>query len=120
MPTRGASGALAVLTIASMSKRLAFLEKMTASGSDDPMAWYGLAQEYRALERHDDALRAFETLRAKHPTYVAQYLMAGQMLEKMGRADAAREWLKAGIEAARAKNDAHALSELESALAALG
>lgn len=103
-----------------MSKRLAFLEKLTTSGSDDPMAWYGLAQEYRSLERHDDALAAFQTLRGKHPGYVAQYLMCGQMLEKMGRVDDAREWLKAGIDAARAKRDAHALSELEAALSALG
>jgi hypothetical protein len=41
-------------------------------------------------------------------------------LEKAGRKDEARAWLEAGIEAARKKKDGHALSELESALAALG
>jgi predicted Zn-dependent protease len=101
-----------------MSKRLAFLEKLTASGTDDPMAWYGLAQEYRSLQRNDDALATFTALRAKKPDYLAQYLMCGQLLQAMGRKDDAREWLRAGIAVARAKNDAHALSELESALAA--
>ena len=103
------------------SKRLTFLEKMTASapGADDPMAWYGLAQEYRSLERFDDALAAFTSLSTKHPSYVAQYLMCGQMLEKMGKPAEARDWLERGIAAARAKKDSHALGELESALAAL-
>ncbi len=101
------------------SKRLQFLEKMTASGSADPMAWYGLAQEYRSLERFDEALTAFQTLRDKHPDYVAMYLMAGQMLEKMGRRDDAREWVQAGVERARAAKNGHALGELEDFLASL-
>jgi predicted Zn-dependent protease len=100
------------------NKRLAFLEKLTAEGSEDPMAWYGLAMEYRKLERWDEALQTFSTLRK--PDYVAMYLMCGQMLEGIGRADDAREWIEAGMTAARAKGDSHALGELESALAALG
>lgn len=101
------------------SKRLAFLEKLTASGSNDPMAWYGLAMEYRALERLDDALATFRALREKHPDYVAMYLMCGTMLSERGDKEGAREWMAAGIDAARAKRDAHALGELESALAGL-
>lgn len=101
------------------SKRLQFLEKMTASGSDDPMAWYGLAQEYRSLERFEEALGAFKTLRAKQPDYVAMYLMAGQMLEKLGRKDEAREWIEAGIARATAAKNQHALGELQDLLASL-
>jgi hypothetical protein len=106
--------------MAATSKRLEFLQKLTAGGSDDPFHWYGLAMEYRTLERHDDALAAFEALRSRHPGYVPAYLMCGQMLEKMGRTPDAKVWLSSGIEAARAKGDAHALGELEGALAALG
>ncbi len=101
------------------SKRLEFLQKTTASGSDDPFVWYGLAMEYRSLERRDEALATFEALRARTPGYVPMYLMAGQLLEAMGRAADARAWLTAGIEAARRKGDAHAASELESALAGI-
>ncbi len=102
------------------NKRLAYLEKVTRDGSDDPLAWYGLAMEYRKLERWDEALQTFSTLRTMKPDYVAMYLMCGQMLEKLGRKDEARDWLEAGIAAAKAKRDAHALGELEGALAALG
>jgi tetratricopeptide (TPR) repeat protein len=101
------------------SKRLQFFEKMTKDGSDDPLAWYGLAMEYKSLERHDEALQTFGTLRARHSDYVPMYLMCGQMLENLGREDEAREWFEAGITAAKAKKDTHALGELESALAKL-
>jgi predicted Zn-dependent protease len=104
---------------ASTNKRLQFLEKMTSEGSDDPLAWYGLAMEYRKLERIDEALQTFTTLRTRQPDYVAMYLMCGQMLAEASRKDEAREWLEAGIERARAKGDGHALSELESALSTL-
>jgi predicted Zn-dependent protease len=102
-----------------MSKRLDFLLKVTAS-SDDPFAWYGLAMEYRSLARLEDALATFEKLRAKSPDYVPMYLMCGQVLDALGRADDARAWLSAGVAAARSKGDAHAASELEGALQALG
>lgn len=103
-----------------MSKRLAFLEKLTADGSEDPMAWYGLAMEYRKLERVDEALQTFTTLRTRKPDYVAMYLMCGQMLEGAGRTDEAREWLETGIATAKKTGESHALGELQSALDALG
>jgi predicted Zn-dependent protease len=112
--------------MASATKRLDFLLKMTAprdsggAGSEDPFVWYGLAMEYRGLTRTDEALATFEELRRRAPDYVPMYLMCGQMLESMARAGDARAWLTAGLDAARRKGDAHAASELESALAALG
>lgn len=102
-----------------MSKRLAFLEKVTKEGSEDPLAWYGLAMEYRKLERWDEALQTFTTLRTQKPDYVAMYLMCGQMLAEIGRKDEARAWMEAGIERARATGNSHALSELDSALSTL-
>jgi hypothetical protein len=48
------------------------------------------------------------------------YLMCGQMLESMGRAEDARAWLTSGVQAAQKKGDSHAASELDSALQALG
>lgn len=102
-----------------MSRRLEFLLDLT-SKSADPFAWYGLAMEYRSLSRLDEALATFEQLRARAPEYVPMYLMCGQVLESLGRIEEARSWFGSGIEAARAKGDGHALSELESARAALG
>jgi tetratricopeptide (TPR) repeat protein len=102
-----------------VSKRLFYLEKVTAAGSDDPMPWYALAMEYRALGRHDEALQTFTTLRTRKPDYVPMYLMCGQMLQGLGRDDDAREWMQAGIAAASASGDSHAKGELETALGAL-
>jgi len=101
------------------SKRLAVLEKMTAAGSTDPFAWYGLALEYKSVGRPDDAIATFGKLRALDPGYVAQYLMCGTLLIELGRAAEARTWLTDGAAAARAKGDGHALSEIEDALARL-
>ena len=102
------------------TKRLAFLEQTVASGSTEPLAFYGLALEYRNLERFDEALATFEKLRGMNPDYVPMYLMCGGMLEKMNRKDDARAWLETGITTAKKKSDSHAQSELEGALAALG
>lgn len=102
------------------SKRLAVLEKMTAAGSKDPFAWYGLAMEYSSLGRIEDALKSFTQLRDIDASYVPMYLMCGTVLVKAGRADEARQWFSEGIDAARDKGDNHALSELQTALAALG
>ncbi|MCA9587560.1 MAG: tetratricopeptide repeat protein [Myxococcales bacterium] len=101
------------------NKRLAYLEKVTREGSTDPFAWYGLAQEYRRLERFDEALQTFTQLRSAHVDYLPMYLMCGQMLETLERTDEAREWLTAGLDLAKKKGDSHAASELESALATL-
>lgn len=102
-----------------MNKRLAFLEQHCAAGAADSFAFYGLGMEYRKEGRVDDAVATFEKLKAKDPTYVPMYLMAGQTLAEANRAAEARPWLEAGIEAARKKGDSHALGELESALANL-
>jgi hypothetical protein len=76
--------------------------------------------EYRGLERREEALATFEALRAKKPDYVPMYLQCGQMLEQMARVEDAKQWLSAGIVAAKKAGDGHALSELEGALGALG
>ena len=99
--------------------RLAVLEMMASKAQSDPFPHYCLAQEYRSRGRVDDALRAFEDLRARFPAYVPQYLMAAQVCQESGRHDDARTWLGHGIDAARAARDTHALGELEGLLASL-
>lgn len=99
-----------------MNKRLEMLEKITSSGQGDAFAWYGLAMEYRRLERPKDALDAFATLREKHPDYLAMYLMAGQVLLEQNDAANAKTWLTQGLELAQRSGNAKATSELEDAL----
>jgi tetratricopeptide (TPR) repeat protein len=105
-----------VASLPAVSKRLAMLEKLAAAGQADAFARYALGMEYRSAGRPDDALNAFAELRRLDPTYVPVYLMAGQVLSEAGKRPEAAEWLRAGVEAARAKGDAHALGELEGLL----
>ena len=105
--------------IASGCWRISVAEYTTAEGSSDPLAWYGLAMEYRKLERWDEALQTFASLRTMKQDYVAMYLMCGQMLGGIARVPEAREWIGAGLVQARLKNDGHAVGELESALSTL-
>ncbi len=100
-------------------KRFLFLEGLVQKGTQDPMAYYGLAMEYRTRARVDDALRTFVDLRGIKPDYVAMYLMCGQMLAEADRKDEARTWLEEGITWAKKMGNTHALGELESALGTL-
>ena len=102
-----------------MSKRLEMLQKMLASGTKDPFAHYAYALELKSLERFAESLTAFEKLRELDAKYVPQYLMAGGVAQQLGEHDRAREWFEQGIERARAAGDAHALSDLQQALAEL-
>src|SRR5438105_2419070 len=101
-----------------MATRLEVLEKMAAKTVSDPFPLYGLALEYRSGGREEDALKTFTTLREKFPHYVPQYLMAGQLCEKLGKRDEAKDWFASGVSIAEQVRDMHALGELQSALAA--
>jgi predicted Zn-dependent protease len=103
-----------------MSTRLEMLEKLTSSGKADSFAWYALALEYRSADRVDDALRAFEELRAAYPDYVPGYQMAGSMLASTGREAEARTWLEQGIERATAVGNDHARAEMQDMLEMMG
>ena len=102
-----------------MSKRLDFLQNMTASGKADSFTWYALALEYKGLARVEDALSTFQQLRERDQDYVPMYLMCGTMLVEANRRDDAKEWLLAGLAAARKKGDSHAAGEIEGVLASL-
>jgi predicted Zn-dependent protease len=99
-----------------MSKRLEMLQAMIQK-TDDPFASYALAMEYAKLERFDEALVTFNSLRARKPDYLPMYLIAGQLLVQLGRPQPACEWFQAGIDVATTQGNAKALSEIKSALA---
>ena len=100
-----------------MSKRLVFLERTIAEGSNDPFAHYCLAQEYRTLGRAEDAIRTFSGVRNTFPKYLASYLMAAQLFEELGRREESAEWCREGIVQAQAARDTHTIGELEALLA---
>ncbi len=99
-----------------MNKKLAYLEQLIANGQADSFARYALALELKKEERVEESLKAFESLREVDSQYLAQYLMAGQMLLDLERKEEARTWLESGLEVAQAQGDGKAISEIQGAL----
>lgn len=98
------------------------LEKLEAMYRDDPtdeFVCYGLAMEYRSAERHDEALKLFQTLTRNTPPHVPSFFMMGQMLAEIERTDEAKAALRNGIECGEQQGDMHAVGEMTEFLATL-
>ena len=99
--------------------RLAMLQQAVARTPDDPFPRYGLAMELRKLGQQNEARAAFAELLARHPGYVAAYLMYGNLLRALGERDEAKAVYERGAEAAAAAGNDHAHGELVAACAEL-
>ena len=99
--------------------RVESLKQFVSESPDDPLPRYGLAMEYRRLGQLEASDEAFREIRARFPDYLPQYLIHGQVLEGLGRPDAAREAYTLGLAKAEANGEAHAARELEAARDAL-
>jgi len=99
--------------------RLPQLLAMLERNPRDAFVLYGIAMEYKKLADDAKALEYLRRVIEVDPNYCYAYYQQGQVLEQQGDTDAARSAYGAGIDAARRANDAHAQSELESALALL-
>ncbi len=91
------------------------LLKMVEAKPDEPFVRYGLAMEYRKLQRMEDAISAFTTLIDRHAGYVPAYLMFGNLLDGLGRREQAIAVYDRGLAAAEQGGDDHALGELRAA-----
>src|SRR5690606_7956172 len=69
-----------------MVDRLAMLQRMVETRSDDPFPRYGLAMEHRGRGDVAAATATFEALLERFPNYVPAYLMFGQMVRDAGDA----------------------------------
>ncbi len=103
-----------------MSERLNKLSAMLEKTPNDPFLLYGIGMEHRKDGRFDEAIALFDRTLAADPLYCYAFYQKGQALEDMGRPDEARKTYQAGIDAARAKGDAHAEAELADALRVSG
>ena len=92
--------------------RINALKEIVAANPADTFARYGLAMALAAEDRNDDALAEYATLIGNSPEYVPAYQMSSQLLLKLGRTEAARERLDAGLAAAERTGNAHAAAEL--------
>lgn len=93
--------------------------KVIAAKSKKPLAWYGLAMEFRSGGDVDNALVTFARCHEIDARYVPAYFMCAQMLAEQGRSDEARVEVTLGMQVARDVGDGHALGEMQSLLDSL-
>jgi tetratricopeptide (TPR) repeat protein len=103
-----------------MANRLEMLKTMAAQNPRDSFVRYGLAMEYTNSGDLEGAAAEYQALLSANPEYAAAYFHGGQLLEKLGRVEAAKELYRKGIEMTGKQGNAHARSELEAALDLLG
>ncbi len=89
---------------------------MLAHDPANAFARYGLAMELVKTGELENAVSEFRALLEHNPNYAAAYFHGGQVLEKLGDVERAREFYEKGIEVTGRTGDAHARSELEAAL----
>ncbi|HYR21025.1 MAG TPA: tetratricopeptide repeat protein [Myxococcales bacterium] len=86
----------------------------------EPFPRYALALELKARGDQRGAAAELEALLLQAPDYLAAYLQLGMLLQALGRTGEARGALERGQDVARRQGNGHTLSELTSALDALG
>jgi tetratricopeptide (TPR) repeat protein len=89
---------------------------MVAQNPADAFARYGLAMELIKGGELRSAAAEFRALLEHNPNYAAAYFHGGQVLEKLGDLEQARELYAKGIEVTTRTGDQHARSELQAAL----
>jgi thioredoxin-like negative regulator of GroEL len=96
------------------------IEAMLADEPHDEFLRYSLAMELDKEGDHDASLARLGELTRENPAYVPAFFMAAQQLVRLDQVDEARTFLRDGIDAARAQNNAHAAGEMSEFLASLG
>ena len=99
--------------------RLAQLESQLADDPTDPFLRYGVALEYDSGGDAKTAAAKLAGLIADSPDYVPAYLMAGQILAKLGRDLEACDVLRSGVLQSKAAGNEHAAGEMAALLATL-
>ena len=100
--------------------RVTQLRKFIDAQPQEPLPRYALALELKGLGDNEGAVAELQAIVAQAPDYLATYLQLGMLLQVLGRTAEARDAFTRGQEVARRKGDGHTLSELTSALEALG
>ena len=102
----------------SANDRLATIRAYVDSRPDEPFPRLWLGHGVRQAGLLTEAEAEFQTLRSRHPDYVATYYQLGMVLTRLERVAEARSAWEEGIRQSLAKGDTHTAGELEAALAA--
>lgn len=102
-----------------MPSRREKLEAMLQGNPADQMLRYMLAMELDKEGCCEEALLNFQTLMTLEKPYVPAFLMAGQLLTRLGRANEARAVYQRGIAQAELQENGHAAGEMAGFLTSL-
>jgi tetratricopeptide (TPR) repeat protein len=100
--------------------RLETLKNLVAQNPADTFARYGLAMEHTRRGEYSEAVAQYQAIAAANPDYAAVYFQGGQALERLGRAEEAKQFYRRGIEVTTKLGDGHARDQLQAALEMLG
>ena len=100
--------------------RVERLRRFVEASPGDPFPRYALALELKGRGDQQGAAAELQALLRLSPDYLAAYLQLGMLLQALGRPGEARGAFQSGQEIARRQGDGHALTELTSAIDALG
>jgi hypothetical protein len=98
-----------------VATKLDRIRAVCAAQPREPFAWYSLAMELWKTST-TEATETFVRVHRDFPDYLPAYYQHGKLLAELGRPEAARPVLEAGIVLARRVGDGHALGELSAAL----
>ncbi len=101
------------------NSNIAVLAKRVKMRPDDSFSKFALALELIKINKNPQAVVLFEDIVGNDPNYVGVYYHLGEQYLLEGENKKALETYKMGIEIATNLNDAHAKSELATALLAL-
>jgi Tfp pilus assembly protein PilF len=96
--------------------RLEKLQEFLKADPNDSFTQYAIGLEYHAMHDLPKAIEALETVVSRDPGYVATYYQLAEYYSQANDKDKARQCYQKGIVQARAANDLHTLSELQTAL----
>lgn len=94
--------------------RIEQLLNYIANTPNDQFLHHALALEYIKVQDYEQAMARFEQNLAINDQYVATYYHYGQLLDKLGKTEAAISIYEKGMVVAKNIGDSHAYGELRS------
>jgi cytochrome c-type biogenesis protein CcmH/NrfG len=95
------------------------IEEMLQGEPNEPELHYMLAMEHASSGEDTEAVRCFEVLMGRCPTYMPGFHQGARALLRLGRVTEAREVLQKGIPVALQQHNEHAAGEMQELLASL-
>ncbi|MGH2563066.1 MAG: tetratricopeptide repeat protein [Ginsengibacter sp.] len=95
--------------------RIEKLKEFMKTSGKDSFLQHALALEYIRAGHDKEAVKLFDEILKREPTYIGSYYHLGKVLEKMGDNANALIVYERGMEVAKEVNDRHSYKELQTA-----